>query len=77
MQHLVRRTTFVPFRPFWGDVRREFMQQGLGSTIDASSIVSSSPGDSAIDVIGCDIDIDTMAVVLASMPSIIKTIVKY
>jgi hypothetical protein len=40
-------------------------------------MVSSSPADSAIDVIGCDIDIDTMAVVLASTPSIIKTIVKY
>jgi hypothetical protein len=27
MQHFVRRTTFVPFRRFWGDVRREFMQR--------------------------------------------------
>jgi hypothetical protein len=26
MQHFVRRTTYVPFRRFWGDVRREFMQ---------------------------------------------------
>jgi hypothetical protein len=26
MQHFVRRTT-VPFRRFWGDVRREFMQR--------------------------------------------------
>jgi hypothetical protein len=25
MQHFVRRTTSVPFRRFWGDVRREFM----------------------------------------------------
>jgi hypothetical protein len=22
MQYFVRRTTYVPFRPFWGDVRR-------------------------------------------------------
>jgi hypothetical protein len=27
MQHFVRRTTIVPFRRFWGDVRREFMQR--------------------------------------------------
>jgi hypothetical protein len=26
MHHFVRRTTFAPFRRFWGDVRREFMQ---------------------------------------------------
>jgi hypothetical protein len=26
MQHFVRRFTSVPFRRFWGDVRREFMQ---------------------------------------------------
>jgi hypothetical protein len=27
MQHFVRRSTFVPFRRFLGDVRREFMQR--------------------------------------------------
>jgi hypothetical protein len=27
MQHSVRRSTHVPFRRFWGDVRREFMQR--------------------------------------------------
>jgi hypothetical protein len=27
MQHFVRRTTYVPFWRFWGDVRREFMQR--------------------------------------------------
>jgi hypothetical protein len=27
MLHFVRRSTFVPFRRFWGDVRREFMQR--------------------------------------------------
>jgi hypothetical protein len=27
MQHFVHRSTFVPFRRFWGDVRREFMQR--------------------------------------------------
>jgi hypothetical protein len=27
MQHFVRRTTHVPFRRFWGDMRREFMQR--------------------------------------------------
>jgi hypothetical protein len=26
MQHFVRRTTYVPFRRFLGDARREFMQ---------------------------------------------------
>jgi hypothetical protein len=26
MQKIVRRSTYVPFRRFWGDVRREFMQ---------------------------------------------------
>jgi hypothetical protein len=29
MQHVVRRTTYVPFRRFLGDVRREFMQRFL------------------------------------------------
>jgi hypothetical protein len=27
MKHLVRRTTSIPFRRFWGDVRRDFMQR--------------------------------------------------
>jgi hypothetical protein len=27
MQHFVRQSTYVPFRRFWGDVRREFMQR--------------------------------------------------
>jgi hypothetical protein len=28
MHHFVRRSTYyVPFRRFWGDVRREFMQR--------------------------------------------------
>jgi hypothetical protein len=27
MRHFVRRSTFVPFRRFWGDVRRDFMQR--------------------------------------------------
>jgi hypothetical protein len=27
MQHFVRRSTSVPFRRFWGDVRHEFMQR--------------------------------------------------
>jgi hypothetical protein len=27
MQHFVRRSTYVPFRHFLGDVRREFMQR--------------------------------------------------
>jgi hypothetical protein len=27
MQHFVRRSTFVSFRRFWGDVRCEFMQR--------------------------------------------------
>jgi hypothetical protein len=29
MQHFVRRSTFVPFRRFLGDVQREFMQRLL------------------------------------------------
>jgi hypothetical protein len=29
MQHFVRRSTYVPSRRFWGDVRREFMQRLL------------------------------------------------
>jgi hypothetical protein len=33
MQHFVRRTTSIPFRSFWGDVRREFIQRlFLGSS---------------------------------------------
>jgi hypothetical protein len=38
MQHFVRRTTYVPFRRFWGDVRREFMQRhsfALHGTLDS------------------------------------------
>jgi hypothetical protein len=27
MQHFVRRSTSLPFRRFWGDVRREFVQR--------------------------------------------------
>jgi hypothetical protein len=27
MQHYARRTTSFPFRRFWGDVRREFVQR--------------------------------------------------
>jgi hypothetical protein len=27
MQHFVRRSTFAPFRRFWGDMRREFLQR--------------------------------------------------
>jgi hypothetical protein len=40
-------------------------------------IVSSSPHDGAIDVLGYDIDIDIMTKVLTSMPSSIKTFRKY
>jgi hypothetical protein len=32
MHHFVRRSTYVPFRCFWGDVRREFMQR-LSTTL--------------------------------------------
>jgi hypothetical protein len=35
MQHFVRRTTYVPFRRFWGDVRREFIQR-LSSALHGS-----------------------------------------
>jgi hypothetical protein len=31
MQHFARRSTYVPFRRFWGDVRREFMQPLLAA----------------------------------------------
>jgi hypothetical protein len=44
----------------------------LGSGIDTLSIVSTSPIGDALDVLGCDTDIDLMPLVLASMPSIIK-----
>jgi hypothetical protein len=27
LQHFVRRSTYIRFRRFWGDVRREFMQR--------------------------------------------------
>jgi hypothetical protein len=27
IQHFVHRTTYIPFRRFWGHVRREFMQR--------------------------------------------------
>jgi hypothetical protein len=48
MQHFVRRSTYVPFRHFLGDVRREFMQRlfvalhgTLGSYLrDAFHVVS-------------------------------------
>jgi hypothetical protein len=39
MQDFVRRSTCVPFRLFWGDVRREFMQSlsaALHGTISAT-----------------------------------------
>jgi hypothetical protein len=40
-------------------------------------IVSTSTDDGAVDVQGCDIDIDMMATMLISMPSIIKIFLKY
>jgi hypothetical protein len=46
----------------------------LRSSINGSSMISSSPANGAIDVLGCDIDIDMMTTVLISMPSIIKNV---
>jgi hypothetical protein len=58
--------------------RRQYLQVirlGISHRCIVDSIITHADG--AIDVIGCDIDIDTMAVVLVSVPSIIKTIGKY
>jgi hypothetical protein len=54
MQHFVRRSTFVPFRRFLGDVRREFMQRLFA---DFHSIVGSYLRDAlhegSADVVAC------------------------
>jgi hypothetical protein len=54
MQHFVRRYTFVPFRRFWGDVRREFMQR-LFSTLHGTlgSYLRDAFEESNNDVVAC------------------------
>jgi hypothetical protein len=54
MQHFVRRSTYVPFRRFLGDVRREFMQR-LSATLHGT--LGSYPRDAfqkgSADAVAC------------------------
>jgi hypothetical protein len=54
MQHFVRRTTYIPFRRFWGDVRREFMQRlfaALHGTLGSS--LRDALQEGSADVMAC------------------------
>jgi hypothetical protein len=54
MQHFVRRYTFVPFRRFWGDVRREFMLRlsaGLYDTL--GSYLRDALQKGSVDAVAC------------------------
>jgi hypothetical protein len=54
MQHFVRRATSVPFRRFWGDVRREFMQRlsvALHGTL--SSYFRDALQEGSADAVAC------------------------
>ena len=54
MKHFVRRTTYVPFRRFWGDVRREFMQRlyaSLHGTL--GSYLRDALHEGIVDVVAC------------------------
>jgi hypothetical protein len=54
MQHFTRRTTFVPFRRFWGDVRREFMQR-LSASLHGTlgSYLRDALQKGSADVVAC------------------------
>jgi hypothetical protein len=54
MQHFVRRNTYVPFRRFWGDVQREFMQRlsaALHSTL--VSYLCDALQEGSADAVAC------------------------
>jgi hypothetical protein len=54
IQHFVRRTTYVPFRRFLGDVRHEFMQRlslALHGTMD--SYLHDALHEGNVDVVTC------------------------
>jgi hypothetical protein len=54
MHHFVRRTTSVPFRRFWGNVRREFMQR-LFVALDGTlgSYLCDALKECSVDVVAC------------------------
>jgi hypothetical protein len=54
MQYFVRRSTFVPFRRFIGDARREFMQRlftALHGTL--GSYLRDALQEGKVDVVAC------------------------
>jgi NAD-specific glutamate dehydrogenase len=54
MRHFVRRATYVPFRRFLGDVRREFMQRlsaALHGTL--SSYFRDALQEGSADAVAC------------------------
>jgi hypothetical protein len=54
MQHFVRRFTFVTFRRFFGDVRREFMQRLLGALNGArGSNLGDAFQEGSADAVAC------------------------
>jgi hypothetical protein len=54
MQHFVRRSTYVPFRRFRGDVRREFMQR-LSATLHGNlgSYLRDAFQEGSVDAVAC------------------------
>jgi hypothetical protein len=56
MQHFVRRTTYIPFRCFMGDVRREFMQRlshDLNCTLGSYLRDAVHEGEGSVDAVAC------------------------
>jgi NAD-specific glutamate dehydrogenase len=54
MQHFVRRSTYVPFRRFLGDVRREFMQRLLDALHGTlGSYLRNALQEGSVDAVAC------------------------
>jgi hypothetical protein len=55
MQHFVSRSTYVPFRRFWADVRREFMMQRLSTALHDTlgSYLGDAFREGSADAVAC------------------------
>jgi hypothetical protein len=54
MERFVRRTTYFPFRRFWGNVRREFMQR-LSAALHGilGSYLRDALQEGSVDAVAC------------------------
>jgi hypothetical protein len=53
MQYFIRRTTYVPFRRFWGDVRRELMQRLSALRGTMGSYLRDALQEGSADAVAC------------------------